>query len=40
MMENVMTSGALSRGKKPEGDPGRKGVLSAPGEVIVMSISG
>jgi hypothetical protein len=39
MMKNFMTSGALSRGKKPEGDPGRKGTAPAPEKAAVMAIS-
>jgi hypothetical protein len=38
MMKNFMTSGALSKGKKPEGDPGGKGVAPFPREEAVMSI--
>jgi hypothetical protein len=33
-----MSSWALSRGKKPEGDIGRKGATSDPGEAAVMTI--
>jgi hypothetical protein len=39
MMKNFMTSRALSKGKKPEGDPGRKGTVSFPGEATVMMIN-
>jgi hypothetical protein len=40
MMKNFMTSGALSKGKKPEGDPGKKGVSPFPREEAVMTIYG
>jgi hypothetical protein len=39
MMKNFMTSGALSRGKKFEGDPGGKGTTPAPKKTAVMAIS-
>jgi hypothetical protein len=32
MMKSFMISGALSKGKKPKGDPGAKGVAPIPGE--------
>jgi hypothetical protein len=38
MMKNFMTSGALSKGKKPERDPGRKGLPPFPEEEALMSI--
>jgi hypothetical protein len=38
MMKNFMISGALSKGKKPEGHTGGKGVTSFPKEVAVMMI--
>jgi hypothetical protein len=38
MMKNFMTSGAHSKGKKPEGDPGGKGMSSFPGKVAAMMI--
>jgi hypothetical protein len=31
MMKNFMTSGALSKGKKPDGDPCRKSAAPNPG---------
>jgi hypothetical protein len=37
MMKIFMTSGALSKGKKPEGDPGRKCVASFPEEAVVIT---
>jgi hypothetical protein len=37
MMKNFMTSGALSKGKKPEGDPC---MAPFPREEAVMSIYG
>jgi hypothetical protein len=40
MMKNFMTSGALAKGKKPEGDPGEKGATPFPGEEAVMTIYG
>jgi hypothetical protein len=40
MMKNFMTSRALSRGRKPEGDPGGKDAAPTPGEVSVMTIFG
>jgi hypothetical protein len=40
MMKNIMTSRALSKGKKPEGEPGGKAVTPFPGEEVVMSIYG
>jgi hypothetical protein len=40
MMKNFMTSGALSKGKKHEGDPGKKGVSPFPREEAVMTIYG
>jgi hypothetical protein len=40
MMKSLMTSGALSRGKKLEGDPGGKGAAPDPREVVVMTIFG
>jgi hypothetical protein len=38
MMKNFMTSGALSKGEKPEGDPGGKGAVPFPEEEAVMAI--
>jgi hypothetical protein len=40
MMKNYMTLGALSKGKKPEGDPRGKAAAPFPGEEAVMSIYG
>jgi hypothetical protein len=40
MMKNFMTSGALSKGKKPEGDQGGNGAASDPEEAAVMIIYG
>jgi hypothetical protein len=40
MMKIFMTSGALSKGMKPEGDPSGKGMTSDPGEAVVMTIYG
>jgi hypothetical protein len=40
MMKNFMTSGALTKGKEPEGDPSEKGVTPFPGEEAVMMIDG
>jgi hypothetical protein len=40
MMKGFMTSGALSKGKEPEGDPGEKGMMPFPGEEVVMMIYG
>jgi hypothetical protein len=37
-MKNFMTSGALPKGKKPDGDPGRKGVAPFRREEVVMMI--
>jgi hypothetical protein len=36
--EKVYDLGALSKGKKPEGDPGGKGSPHFPGDEAVMSI--
>jgi hypothetical protein len=39
MMKNIMTSGALSMGKKPKGYPGGKEVTSDSGdEVMTITI--
>jgi hypothetical protein len=38
MMKNFMTSGALSKGKKPDEDPGGKCVASFPEEAVVITI--
>jgi hypothetical protein len=38
MMKNFMTSGAFSKGKKPGGDSGGKGVAPILGEVEVTAI--
>jgi hypothetical protein len=38
MMKNFMTSGALSKGKKPKGDPGEKGATSVLDEAAIMTI--
>jgi hypothetical protein len=38
MMKNFMMSGAFSRGRKPERDPGRKGMTPIPGKAEVMTI--
>jgi hypothetical protein len=40
MIKNFMTSGALSRGKKPEGDSDKKGATTIPGEAAIMKIYG
>jgi hypothetical protein len=40
MMKNFMTSGVLTRGKKPEGDPGGKGTTPFPKEEAVIMIYG
>jgi hypothetical protein len=40
MMKNFMTSGALSKGKKPEGDLEERTTAPFPGEEEVMSIHG
>jgi hypothetical protein len=40
MMKNFITSGALSRGKKPEGDPNGNGAAPAPGKVAIMAVFG
>jgi hypothetical protein len=40
MMKNFMTSGAHSKGKKSEGDPGRKGTTSFHREAVPMMIYG
>jgi hypothetical protein len=40
MMKTFMTLGALSKGKKPEGDPGEKGMTPFPREEAVKSING
>jgi hypothetical protein len=40
VMKNFVTSGAHSKGKKPEGDPSGKGSTPLPGEDMVMSIYG
>jgi hypothetical protein len=38
MMKKFMTSEALSKVKKPMGDPGRKGMTPFPGEAAIMTI--
>jgi hypothetical protein len=38
MMKNFMMSGTLSKGRKPEGDLGGKGVVPIPEEAEVMII--
>jgi hypothetical protein len=38
MMKNFMTTGALTKGKEPKGDSGRKGVTPYPEEEVVMVI--
>jgi hypothetical protein len=38
MMKKFMTSGALAKGKKPEEDPGEKGMKPFPMEEVVMTI--
>jgi hypothetical protein len=38
MMENFMTSGSLTQGKEPEGDPDRKGVAPFPRDEVVMLV--
>jgi hypothetical protein len=38
MMKNFKMPGALSRGRKPEGDLGAKDVASVLGEVKIMTI--
>jgi hypothetical protein len=38
MMKKFMTSGAFSKGRKLEGDLGRKGAAPIPREVEVMTI--
>jgi hypothetical protein len=38
MMKNFLTLGALSKGKKPRGDQGRRGMTPFPREEVVMSI--
>jgi hypothetical protein len=40
MMKNYKTTGALTKGKKPEGDPGGKATVPFPGDEVVMSIYG
>jgi hypothetical protein len=40
MMKNFMTSGALSKGKNPEGDLGGKGMTPFPKEEAFISIYG
>jgi hypothetical protein len=40
MMKNFMALGALSKGKKPEGEPGGKGAAPFPREEAVMTIYG
>jgi hypothetical protein len=40
MMKNYMTTGALTKGKKPEDDAAQKATASFPGEKAVMSIYG
>jgi hypothetical protein len=40
MMKNFMTSGALSRGKKPEGEPRGRWATLKPEEAAVMTIVG
>jgi hypothetical protein len=38
IMKNFMTSGALSWGKRPEGDPGGKGTTLTPREAAIIAI--
>jgi hypothetical protein len=38
MMKKLMTLGALSKGKKPEGDSGEKDVTPIPREAAVLAI--
>jgi hypothetical protein len=38
MMKNLMTFEAFSKGRKPEADPGGKGVTPVPREMEVMTI--
>jgi hypothetical protein len=38
MMRNYMITGALTKGRKPEGDPGGKATAPFPKEEAVMSI--
>jgi hypothetical protein len=38
MMKNFMTSGALSKGRKPEADLAGKDAIAIPGEAAVMTI--
>jgi hypothetical protein len=40
MMKSYMTTRAFSKGKKSEGDPAGKAVVSFPEEKVVMSIYG
>jgi hypothetical protein len=40
MMKNFMTTGALTKGKEPKGDPGGKSVTPYPEEEAVMVIYG
>jgi hypothetical protein len=40
MMKNFMTLGALTKGKEPEGDMGRKGMTPFPEEEVIMMIYG
>jgi hypothetical protein len=40
MMKNFMTSGTLSRSRKPKRDLGRKDVAPVYGEAAVMTIFG
>jgi hypothetical protein len=40
MMKSYMTSETLTKGKKPEGDPGGKAATSFPREESVISIYG
>jgi hypothetical protein len=37
-MKNFMTLGAFTKGRKLEGDPGRKGTAPIPGQAEVMTI--
>jgi hypothetical protein len=40
MIKNYMTMGALTKGKKPKGDPAGKAIVTFPGEEVVMSSYG
>jgi hypothetical protein len=40
MMKNFMTSGALSKGREPEGNPGGKDATPIPREAMIMTTFG